>query len=115
MKKFDELTVGDVVVEWIPNDRRNTPKELTVSKIGKKYFYVGHAYGSDTKYPIENGYGEFGYQIFPGTLDEFKTWREEIDMTWELLKELGLYNNQNIHGKHLTKDQIERIRNIINE
>jgi hypothetical protein len=35
MKNFNELSVGDVVVEWIPNDRRNTPKELTVSKIGK--------------------------------------------------------------------------------
>lgn len=115
MKNFNELTVGDVVVEWIPNDRRNTPKELTVSKIGKKYFYVNFGYGADKKYPIENGYGEFGYQIFPGTLEEFKTWNEEISMTWELLKEIELYNNHRVHDKHLTKNQIERIRNIINE
>ena len=115
MKKFNELSVGDIVVEWIPNDRRNTPKELTVSKIGKKYFYVSFGYGADKKYPIENGYGEFGYQIFPGTLEEFKAWTEEKEMIWELSKEIEKYRNSNVHGKHLTKDKIERIREILNE
>ena len=115
MKKFNELTVGDIVVEHIPNDRRNTPREVTVSKIGKKYFYISVGYGSDKKYPIETGYGEYGYQIFPGTLEEFKTWKEEKEMIWELSKEIEKYRNDNIHGKHLTKNQIERIKEILNE
>ena len=115
MKKFNELTVGDIVVEYIPNDRRNTPREVTVSKIGKKYFYINVGYGSDNKYPIETGYGEYGYQIFPCTLEEFKTWKGEKEMIWELSKEIEKCRNYNVHGKHLTKNQIERIRNIINE
>ena len=115
MRKFNELTVGDVVVEYIPNDRRNTPREVTVSKIGKKYFYINVGYGSDKKYPIETGYGEYGYQIFPGTLEEFKTWKEEKEMIWELSKEIEKYRNDNVRGKHLTKDQIDRIKNILNE
>ena len=115
MKKFNDLTVGDRVVEYISNDKRYTPKEVPITKIGKKYFYINVGYGSDKKYPIENGYGEYGYQIFPGSLEEFKTWNEENNMTWELIRELGPYNNQNINGKHLTKNQIERIREILNE
>ena len=115
MRKFNELTVGDVVVEYIPNDRRNTPREVTVSKIGKKYFYINIGYSSDKKYPIETGYGEYGYQIFPGTLEEFKTWEEEKEMIWELSKEIEKYRNDNVRGKHLTKDQIDRIKKILNE
>lgn len=115
MKKFNELTVGDIVVEHIPNDRRNTPREATVSKIGKKYFYINVGYGKDHNYPIETGYGEYGYQIFPGTLKEFKTWNEEKEMIWELSNEIEKCRIYNIHGKHLTKNQIERIREILNE
>lgn len=115
MKKFNELTVGDIVVEYIPNDRRTKPTEVTVSKIGKKYFYINVGYGRDKNYTIETGYGEFGYQIFPGTLEEFKTWNEEKEMIWELSKEIEKCRNGNILGKHLTKNQIERIREILNE
>ena len=115
MKKFNELTVGDIVVEYISNDRRYMPRESTVSKIGKKYFYINVGYGSDKKYPIETGFGEYGYQIFPCTLEEFKTWTEEKEMIRELLKEIEKCRNYNVHGKHLTKNQIERIREILNE
>ena len=115
MKKFNELTVGDIVVEHIPYDRRNTPREATVSKIGKKYFYINFGYGKDKNYPIETGYGEFGYQIFPGTLKEFKTWNEEKEMIWELSEEIEKCRIYNAHAKHLTKNQIERIREILNE
>ena len=115
MKKFNELTVGDIVVEHIPYDTRNTPREATVSKIGKKYFYINVDYGKDIKYPIETGYGEFGYQIFPGTLEEFKTWNEEKEMILELSREIEKCQRKNVHGKHLTKNQIERIREILNE
>jgi hypothetical protein len=36
-------------------------------------------------------------------------------MIWELSKEIEKYRNDNVRGKHLTKDQIDRIKKILNE
>ena len=36
-------------------------------------------------------------------------------MIWELSKEIEKCRNSNVHGKHLTKNQIERIREILNK
>ena len=110
MKKFNELVVGDVVVEYIPNDRRHDPREVTVTKIGKKYFYTSCGYGGEKKYPIENGYGEYGYEIFPDTLEQYQIWKEGVERFRELQISLSSYRK-----KSITEEQFNRIKNILNE
>lgn len=113
MKNLNDLKVGDIVVKHIPNDRRNTPKEVPVIKIGHKYIFVDNRYG-ETKFDKTNGYGEYGYEIFPGTLEEYNTWVEENLLFRELLNKLNKYNHS-FRQNHLTKNQIERIQEILNE
>lgn len=113
MKNFNDLKVGDVVVRHIPNDKRHTPQEVPVTKIGRKYISITNGYG-EIKYDKTNGYGEYGYEIFPGTLEEYNTWAEENLLFRELLNKLNKYNHS-FRQNHLTKNQIERIQEILNE
>ena len=113
MKKFDDLKVGDVVVRHIPNDKRTKPMECLISKVGRQYVYVLTGY-SEIKYNKENGYGEYGWEIFPGTLEEYNTWTEENLLFREFLNKLNKYNHS-FRKNHLTKNQIERIQEILNE
>lgn len=115
MKNFDELKVGDVVVRHIPNDKRTKPMECLISKVGRQYVYVWAGY-NEIKYNKENGYGEYGWEIFPGTLIEFNRYNEENEFFMKLRREMEKYNNSCIcNRKHLTKNQIERIYEILNE
>ena len=113
MKKFDDLKAGDVVVRHIPNDKRIEPKECLISKIGRKYIFITNGY-AETKYDKENGNGEYGWEIFPGTLEEYNTWTEENLLFREFLNKLNKYNHS-FRKNHLTKNQIERIQEILNE
>lgn len=117
MKDIKELKVGDIVVEYIPNDNRWKPKESTVTKIGKKYFYVNAGYGRDVKYDINYGYGEYGMQVFPGTLEELNTFEEENQLLRDLINDLNHFSGVGLlkYQQHLTKNQIEEIRNILNK
>lgn len=83
--KIKSLNVGDTVVEYQRLDNRRQPAESKVQKIGKKYLHVGSSF--TTKYDF-NGYADYGWNLFPGSLEEFKKWQENQARARNMLKEL---------------------------
>ena len=83
--KIKSLNVGDTVVEYQPLDKRRSPVESKVQKMGRTYIHVGNTF--TTKYDF-NGNADYGYNLFPGSLEEFKKWQESQKMARNMLKEL---------------------------
>ena len=83
--KLKSLKVGDTVVEYQPLDNRRSPVESKVQKIGRTYIHVGNTF--TTKYDF-NGNADYGYNLFPGSLEEFKKWQERQKMARNMLNEL---------------------------
>ena len=107
MKDFTNIKVGDVVVLTSCN-RNHTPNEYTVVKKGHKYIHI-QIYGrSLTAFDALSGHGEYGYDLFPGTLSEYNEYVNNKEMTFKLVEKLKTM-------KVLSSSQIERINNILNE
>lgn len=106
-KKFNELKVGDTVVLYEPYSKRFTPKEEKVTKIGRQYIFIDDRF--TRKYNKETGYGEYGYCIYPGTLEEYNEHLEVQKLAYDVSKLI----EQN-YG-NLNRIKLEQIISIIND
>lgn len=110
--KFEKINVGDVVVKHEPNSKRFTPKECVVTKVGNKFIHVDTGYGRLEKFFKDNGYGEYGQEIYPGNMSEYTEWKETGEDWRNLVNELYRKNGRK---NFPSRDQIERIKNILKE
>lgn len=111
MKKFNELKKGDTVVVY-SDSKRDDPVEYVVTTIGSTKITACHPEYERCKksFNKEHGYGDYGFYLFPGNMEEYLVFAEEKELTKEFRKDIS-----SMYHLHLTKGQIERIRNIINE
>ena len=109
---FAELKEGDIVVKHEPNNKRATPKECVVTKVGNKFIHIDTGYGRIEKYSKDNGYGEYGQEVYPGNMSEYTEWKETGAEWRELVSEL---NKKSGRKNFPSRDQIERIKNILRE
>ena len=110
MKKLKDLKIGDTVVVW-SDDRRNKPVENIVHKVGRTKLHVKHPiYPQVRQFNIETAGGEYGYYVFPGNMEEYLIFAEDKELTRKFRQEFS-----SMYSLHLTKDQIDRIKNILNE
>ena len=105
--KFNDLKVGDTVVLYEPYSKRFTPKEEKITKIGRQYIFIDTRFKS--KYSKENGYGEYGFSIFPGTLEEYNEYVEVQQLAHDVSKLI----EQN--SRNLNRIKLEQIISIIND
>lgn len=82
--KINTLQVGDTVVIYMDYTNRHEPRQCLIEKVGKKYLYAGFI-----RFSRETGSAEYGYQIFPGTLDEFNAWKINQERARRLTSELS--------------------------
>ena len=71
MKKIKNLQVGDIVTYY--TEYSSNPKggyQTTVEKIGRQYITTAN----NMRFNKETGYGEYGKQLFVGTVEEFEAW-----------------------------------------
>lgn len=106
-KKFNDLKVGDTVVLYEPYSTRFTPKEEKVTKIGRQYIFIDDR--MTRKYNKETGYGEYGFSIYPGTLEEYNECIEVQKLAYNVSKLI----EQNV--RNLNRIKLEQIINIIND
>lgn len=106
-KKFNDLKVGDTVVVYEPYSKRFTPKEEKITKIGRQYIFIDDRFTQ--KYNKETGYGEYGFSIYPGTLEEYNEYVEVQKMAYNVSK-LIVTNTSN-----LNRNKLEQIISIIND
>lgn len=106
-KKFNDLKVGDTVVLYELYSKRFTPREEKVTKIGRQYIFIDDRFTQ--KYNKETGYGEYGFSIYPGTLEEYNEYVEVQQMAYNVSK-LIVTNTSN-----LNRNKLEQIINIIND
>lgn len=104
-QRFKELKVGDKVVVYFEHRKLSQPEERTISKIGRSLIYTDSKF--DTKFQKDNGYGEFGVKLFPGTIEEFNDYENFKLKAKELLNRLEhcIYD--------LTNDELNEIAKII--
>ena len=106
-KKFNDLKVGDTVVVYEPYSKRFTPKEEKITKIGRQYIFIDDRFTQ--KYNKETGYGEYGFSIYPGTLEEYNEYLE----VKELARDVSKLIEQNTCN--LNRIKLEQIVSIIND
>ena len=106
-KKFNDLKVGDTVVVYEPYSKRFTPKEEKITKIGRQYIFIDDRFTQ--KYNKETGYGEYGFSIYPGTLEEYNEYLE----VKELARVVSNLIEQN--ACNLNRIKLEQIVSIIND
>lgn len=106
-KKFNELKVGDTVVLYELYSKRFTPREEKVTKIGRQYIFIDERF--TRKFNKETGYGEHGFSIYPGTLEEYNEYVEVQKMAYNVSK-LIVTNTSN-----LNRNKLEQIISIIND
>lgn len=106
-KKFNDIKVGDTVVLYQPYSQRFTPKEEKITKIGRQYIFIDDRFTQ--KYNKETGYGEYGFSIFPGTLEEYNEYVEVQKLVYNVSKLI----EQN--SCNLNRIKLEQIINIIND
>jgi hypothetical protein len=109
MRNFNTLKIGDNVVVYDRYSTRVEPREYCITKIGKKYIHVGGNYNYSSKFNIENGYGEYGYSLFPGSLDEYKAHVSLKDYRIEITKKFNSIVNS------LSKEELDNIMSILNK
>lgn len=106
-KKFNELKVGDTVVLYEPYSKRFTPQEEKVTKIGRQYIFIDDRF--TRKYNKETGWGEYGFSIYPGTLEEYNEYVEVQKLAHNVSKLI----EQNV--RNLNRIKLEQIVSIIND
>lgn len=110
MRKIKDLKVGETVVIW-SDDRRHEPVENIVHKVGRTKLHTKHPiYPQVRQFNIETACGEYGYNVFPGNMEEYLIFAEDKELTRKFRQEFS-----SMYSLHLTKDQIDRIKNILNE
>lgn len=106
-KNFNNLKVGDTVVLYEPYSKRFTPKEEKITKIGRQYIFIDDRFTQ--KYNKETGYGEYGFMIYPGTLEEYNEYVEVKKLAHDVSKLI----EQN--AINLNRIKLEQIVSIIND
>lgn len=106
-KRFNDLKVGDTVVVYEPYSRRFTPTEEKITKIGRQYIFIDDRFTQ--KYNKETGYGEYGFSIYPGTLEEYNEYVE----VQKLARDVSKLIEQN--ARNLNRIKLEQIVSIIND
>ena len=106
-KKFNNLKVVDTLLLYEPYSKRFTPKEEKITKIGRQYIFIDDRF--TRKYNKETGYGEYGFSIYPGTLEEYNEHIEVQKLARDVSK-LIEYNSCN-----LNRIKLEKIISIIND
>lgn len=106
-KKFNDIKVGDTVVLYQPYSQRFTPKEEKITKIGRQYIFIDDRFTQ--KYNKETGYGEYGFSIYPGTLEEYNEYVE----VQKLARDVSKLIEQN--SRNLNRIKLEQIISIIND
>lgn len=105
IKNYSDLKVGDLVV-LTDSSKRGAPKEYPITKVGRKFLYIGEGY-REKKFTRETGYGDFGYSIFPGTLEDYEDYQKAEVMKRELISRLD--------RTIMTTSQVEKILEILTE
>lgn len=106
-KKLNNLKVGDTVVLYEPYSRRFTPTEEKITKIGRQYIFIDERFTH--KYNKETGYGEYGFSIYPGTLEEYNEYVEVQKLARDVSK---LIEEK---SRNLNRIKLEQIVSIIND
>jgi hypothetical protein len=106
-KKFNNLKVGDTVVLYEPYSKRFTPKEEKITKIGRQYIFIDDRF--TRKFYKETGWGEYGFSVYPGTLEEYNEYVE----VQKLARDVSKLIEQN--SCNLNRIKLEQIISIIND
>lgn len=102
--KIATLQVGDTVVVYMEYSTRDKAREYQVTKVGRQYLYAG-----SMRFSRETGGAEFGYQVFPGTLEEYNAWVEHKQRAQKMASEL----NRKIYM--FTPEELDIIEQMLNK
>ena len=107
-KKVKDLQVGDTIVVYEKYSNRFAPREGTVTKVGRQYLYVECDNRRNTdKFPKETGSGDYGFYLFPGTLEEYKEMVEVEKYAREVIK----YIESN--KETFTREDLDKVMSIL--
>jgi hypothetical protein len=104
--KFISLKKGDTVVIYNPIDTRTKPFENTIKSIGKKWITT---FGCNSNKFDPMGYGDYGWKLFPGNMEEYNQWVE----TKEIAK--NIYNDLSSKIYRLSREELAIIKKMISE
>lgn len=104
--KMNDLKKGDTVVIYNDIDTRTNPFENTVKSIGKKWITT---FGADSNKFDPMGYGSYGWNLFPGNMEEYNEWVE----TKKIAK--NIYNDLSSKIYRLSREELAIIEKMISE
>ena len=102
--KIKDLKKGDTVVVYNDIDTRTKPYEIPIKSIGKKWITVINSDKFDCM-----GYGSFGWNLFPGNMEEYYQWVETKNIAKNIYHDLG----SKIY--HLSREELAIIEKMISE
>ena len=105
--KIKDLKKGDTVVVYNDIDTRTRPFEIPIKSVGKKWITTvsnSHMAKFD---PM--GYGSYGWNLFPGNMEEYNQWVE----TREIAK--NIYNELRSKIYSLSREELAIIEKMISE
>ena len=105
--KIKELKKGDTVVVYSDYDKRVSPFEEIVKSIGKKQVTTG-INCHNSKFDLM-GYGSYGWNLFPGNMEEYNYWVE----TEKIAKKI--YNDLGSKIYRLSREELAIIEKMISE
>ena len=105
--KVKDLKKGDTVVVYSDYDKRVSPFEEIVKAIGKKQITTG-INCHNSKFDLM-GYGSYGWNLFPGNMEEYNEWVE----TKEIAKKIYNYLSSKIY--RLSREELAIIEKMISE
>ena len=105
--KIKDLKKGDTVVVYSDYDNRVSPFEEIVKSIGKKQITTGINCHNSKFDPM--GYGSFGWNLFPGNMEEYYQWVETQNIAKNIYHDLG----SKIY--HLSREELAIIEKMISE
>lgn len=102
--KIKDLKKGDTVVVYNDNDKRTYPFETSIKSIGKKRITDIQSNKFDCM-----GYGNYGWNLFPGNMEEYNYWVE----TKKIAK--NIYNDLSSKIYRLSREELAIIEKMISE
>jgi hypothetical protein len=110
-----DFEIGQVVIVTERFGQRGH-SEMTVTKLGRKYVYVGEGY-KQRKFDAATGAENLPGGYSGGSLFTVKKWEErrQLQQLWGELKPLGLERVWGAASAALTVSQLERVVAILSE
>ena len=105
--EMNDLKKGDTVVVYHSIDTRINPFESTVKSIGKKYITINSS-SDNSKFDLM-GYGSYGWNLFPGNMEEYNEWVE----TKNIAKQI--HNDLTTKIYRLSREELAIIEKMISE